>query len=146
MKQIKLFTLFLTLIIGGILLHSCSNSNSRKGSEVVEYQPDILDSDRVIKCYHLSGTPEDILQGVHRAMSFGNILISQNGIIKAVQMQYSDGKILWHEIAYMSINDGYRQFKCEITGKTFNNCADIVYKDKDLEGLEYDKNIRLFWN
>lgn len=144
MKQIKLFTLFLILIIGGISLHSCSNSNSRKGSKVIEYQPDILDSDRIIKCYRLGGTLEDIRQGVQRAVSFGNILISQNGIIKALQIQYSEGETVWYEIYYFSIDDNYSQYKCENTGKIFKNCADIVYKD--LETGVSNISLRIFWN
>lgn len=144
MKHIKLFILLIIPIISGMFFYSCSNGSSKNNSQKEKYQPSILDSDRIIKCYYLGGTADDILLGVQRAMPFGNILVSQNGIIKAVQIQYSNEKIVWSEIVYFSINDDYRQFKCKITGKTFNNCADITYKDK--EGLEHDKNIRIFWN
>lgn len=145
MRQIKLFTLLLILILGSVSFYSCSNGSSKNDSQKEKYQPSILDSDRIIKCYYLGGTAEDILLGVQRAMPFGNILVSQNGIIKAVQTQYSNKEIVWSEIVYFSINDDYRQFKCKITGKTFNNCADITYKDKE-SLLEHDKNIRIFWN
>ena len=146
--KIQSLHLFLFMVLSlTIGLSSCSNT-SKSSNKQVEYKPRILNSDKIIKCYHLGGIAEDIVTGTYRAMPLGNILLSQNGIIKALQIQYASGDIKWHEVAYFSIDDSYQQYKCEKTGKVFNYCAEIVYIDLDAKALGWDasKKDRIYWN
>lgn len=139
--------LVLLILFCSFGLSSCSNA-SKNSKEQVEYKPSILNSDKIIKCYHLGGLAEDIVTGTYRAIPFGNILLSQNGIIKALQIQYADGEIKWHEIKYFSIDDSYQQYRCEKTGKVFSHCAEIVYIDLEAKALGWNENKkdRIYWN
>lgn len=142
------FSILALLILSfGVGLSSCSNA-SKSSNKQMEYKPSILSSDMIIKCYHLGGIAEDIVTGTYRAIPLGNILLSQNGIIKALQIQYADGEIKWHEVTYFSIDDSYQQYKCEKTGKVFSHCAEIVYIDLEAKALGWDSNKkdRIYWN
>ena len=142
LKFIKLSLMIAFFINGLFICSSCSNQNPQKKSQEKQYQPTILDSDKLVKCYHPSGTLEDMVVGRQRLMPFGNVLISQNGIIKAIQIPYNDGTIIWRKIVYYSIDDDYDLFKCEITGRIFDNCAKIVYL-----GFSEDKvEDTIYWN
>lgn len=141
----KLLTL-LSIFALVTMIGACNKTSSNKIE--VEFTPNISNSDYIVKCYHLGCTPEDVRENTYRAMPLGNLLISQNGIIKALQIPYSNGDIKWHEVTYYSIDDTDNIYRCDKTGLRFSNSAKIVYIDLDAKsvGFEAKKEVRIFWN
>lgn len=119
MKKI-LFFLLITLV-------SCVSS--KKNEE--KFQPEILSSDRIVTCYFI-GISGDGNSLVERVGIMGSLLLSQNDIAKAFQLNSEEPE--WFKVESFIFDtsaDSYR-----LDNQVFNNCVSLkLLKDGEIWNL-----------
>ena len=108
MKILKILLSFSFLI-----LLSCNNRTYK------DFEPEILDSDRIVNCY------TNNLYGEEPAY-VGNLLLSQNGIPKAFQLNKE--KPQWLKVISFEYRKDYPYYKAG--NQYYNNCIDLVLEDE----------------
>lgn len=109
MKLVKILLGFFLLLVS-----SCSNNKHK------EYEPEILDSDIIVNCY------TNNLVNPEKSIYMGNLLISQNGIIKAFQVNYENPK--WYKVISYEYLNTHPYYKAG--NQYFQNCLFIKVENE----------------
>lgn len=103
------------LLLLMIALASCTSSKKDKG-----FQPEILDSDRIVTCYCLAirgnGTSLEEYMGIA-----GNLLLSQNNIAKAFQVNYDTPE--WFKVESFIFDTNATTY--QYGNQTFRYCVSL---------------------
>ena len=104
--------LFLLLIA----LVSCTSSKKNEAS----FQPEISDSDRIVTCYCLmiSGNGNSLVENMG---IMGNLLLSQNDIAKAFQV--NSEKPEWFKVESFTFDSSADSY--HFNNQTFNHCVSL---------------------